>query len=207
MIRRIVCLLTLGVLTAVGCHAQKNAYLRKLTDGIRQIRQAKASRETLNKTVIEWSATGCPKLTLMDDIERSREHEFRGQDANKFKMNQVVTYVYSRQNTGMVSKGDYFSSTEKDVFYSAIEKNIRKGQTASYTLTGHVGEQEFVFAAFNPTTKFNATVNGQKATPSGDGTLSIILPRVEKQDTIRFSIANESDTDESFVILNHNPQK
>ena len=128
---------------------------------------------------------------------------------NLFKMNQVITHVYRRQNTGMTSKGDYFNSTEKDIFYSAIEKNVKKKCTVSYTLTGHVGEQEFVFVSYNANTLFSVKVNDTSAQPvSGKkGVLYLKLPRVKKEDKIVFSISNNSNSNESFVIMNHNPQK
>lgn len=203
-------LLILGAwLLGVACNAQVDPHLIKMVEGLITIRNAKASSEALNKAVIDWSASGCPKITLMDDIKRDQNNEYRGNSANKFKMNQVVTHVYSRQNIGMVSKGDYFNSTEKDVYYSAIEKTIKKGCKATFTLTGHIGVQEFVFIAFNPQTRFSAVVNGKpaKSVLGKAGILSIKIPRVKKEDKISFSISNESDLNESFVILNHNPQK
>ena len=201
--------MTIGLLTSIGGYAQENAHLRKLTEGLLQLRKAKASNEALNKTVLEWSASGCPKITLMDEIKRDEANEYRGNGVNKFKMNQVVTHVYNRQNTGMVSKGDYFNSNEKDVYYSAIEKTVRKKATVTYTLTGHRGVQEFVFISFNPKTKFSAKINGKPAqsVPGKEGLLWIKLPQVNEKDTISFSITNESSSNESFVILNHNPQK
>ena len=105
------------------CHAQEDAYIVKMVDDLMAIRNAKASSDALNKTVIDWSMSSSPKITLMDEIKRDSENEYQGKSANKFKINQVVTHVYSRQNTGMVSKGDYFNSTEKDIYYSAIEKS------------------------------------------------------------------------------------
>lgn len=195
------------MLAGVEGYAQENEHLKKLTEGVLQIRTSKASSDALNKTVAQWSAVDSPKMTLMDEIEADREHEFRGDGANRFKMNQVVTYVYGRQNTAMVSKGDYFNSTEKDILYSAIEKNVKKGATVTYTLTGHIGEQEFVFVAYNPNTRFTASVNGTKATPKAGGVQSIKIRKVEKNDKITFSIKNDSQQNESFVILNYNPQK
>lgn len=200
-----VLLLIVG-LAAMGCYAQNDAYLKKLTEDLIVIRKAKSSDAALNKAVLEWSASDSPKITLMDDIQRDKEHEFRGSGANKFKMNQVVTHVYSRQNTGMVSKGDYFNSTEKDIYYSAIEKNVKAMSKVEYTLAGHVGIQEFVFVSFNPGTRFTVTVNGKSA-QSEQGIASVVLPRLRETDKILFSISNESGDNESFVILNHNPQK
>ena len=207
MKRNKVLILVLGLLTSVGSYAQEDPHLQKLTNGLLQLRQAKSSDKVLNETVIDWSASGCPKLTLMDEIKRDESNEFRGKGANKFKVNQVVTHVYNRQNTGMVSKGDYFNSTEKDVFYSAIEKTVKKGCTVTYTLTGHIGEQEFVFVAFNPNAKFTAMVNNKQAAPANKSVQHLKIGRVKATDKIVFSITNNSSSNESFVILNHNPQK
>ena len=198
-----------GLMVANSSKAQEDVNLKEMAGEILAIRKAKASDKILNETVIKWSASGKPKITLMDEIHRDKDNEFRGDGANKFKMNQIVTHVYGRQNTGMVSKGDYFNSTEKDVFYSAIEKSIKGGCKVEYTLTGHVGTQEFVFMAYNPHTEFGAIVNGHPARPveGQKGLLYIKLPKVKKEDKIVFSIFNKSEHNESFVILNHNPQK
>lgn len=202
-------LIAISLLTCFSSYAQEDTHLKKMTDDLVALRKAKSSNAALNKAVIDWSASGSPKITLMDEIKHDQKNEYRGKDAHKFKMNQIVTHVYNRQNIGMASKGDFFNSTEKDVFYSAIEKNIKKGCTATYTLTGHIGVQEFVFMAYNPKTKFSAVVNGKAAHPVSDkvGVLYIKLPKVKKDDEITFSVTNKSNSGESFVILNHNPQK
>ena len=191
------------------CYAQEDETLKNMVGDLIAIRAAKASDKILNETVVKWSASGRPKITLMDEIQRDKNNEYRGNGANRFKVNQMVTHVYGRQNTGMVSKGDYFNSTEKDVFYSAIEKSVKGKSKVEYTLTGHIGIQEFVFMAFNPSSKFSASVNGKPAKPIDGqrGTLYIKLSKLKKEDIIVFSISNESGTNESFVILNHNPQK
>ena len=206
--RKVFFLMTIVLLACMSSLAQEDAHLEKLTDDLILLRK-EASNDALNKAILAWSASGCPKITLMDEIKRDENNEYRGSCANKFKMNQLVTYVYNRQNTEMVSKGDYFNSTEKDIYYSAIEKTIKKGCTVSYTITGHLGEQEFVFISYHPNTKFSAKVNGKtaKPLPQKRGVLSVKLTKVEKDEKITFSITNNSNANESFVILNHNPQK
>ena len=209
MIKKSYFVLFLGMLPFLTGYAQEDAYLQKLTEGVVQLREAKSSSEVLNKTVLEWSASGCPKITLMDEIRRDPDNEYRGSGVNKFKMNQVVTHVYNRQNIGMVSRDVYFNSMEKDIFYSAIEKTIKKKRTVTYTLTGHGGAQEFVFVVYDPKASFSVEVNGQPALPVSGmvGVLSVKLPKVKKEDKLMFSITNDSSSYESFVILNHNPQE
>lgn len=207
MNKRLVLLMATGLLLCIGGYAQEDAYLKKLKEDLLQLRKAKSSSKVLNKTVLDWSASECPKITLMDEVKRDEMNEYRGNEANKFKMNQVVTYVYKRQNTGMVSKGDYFNSTEKDVYYSAVEKTVKKGCTVTYTLTGHNGSQEFVFMPFNSKTQFTAVVNGKKAERMAEGFQVVKIGRVKADEEIVFSIKNESSSNESFVILNYNPQK
>lgn len=201
--------LLMGIITSLSCFAQEDAHLKKLTKDLVQLRKANSSDKALNKIVLSWSAKGCPKITLMDEIKRDDYNEHRGEGSNKFKINQIVTHVYNRQNTGMASKGDYINSTEKDVHYSAIEKTIKGKCTVTYRLTGHSGEQEFIFMSFKPNTEFTAKVNDIPVNPVTGmaGVYSVKLPTVSKESMIVFSITNNSNTNESFVILNHNPQK
>ncbi len=207
MRKRILITLVAGLLACIGSYAQEDAHLVKLTNGVKQLRKAKSSADALNKTVIDWSASDCPKITLMDEVKRDADNEYRGKGANKFRLNQVVTYVYNRQNVGLVSKGDFFNSTEKNVYYSAIEKNVKKDATVTYTITDHAGRQEFVFIPYNPKTKFKATVNGLPAKSVGDGVQYIKTSRVSRIERIVLTITNLSSSQESFVILNHNPQR
>ena len=202
-------LLILGLLSGVQSFAQKDTYLMKLTDGVKSIRQAKSSKDVLQKTLVDWSMKDMPKLTLMDEIN-THANECTGRGVNHFKMNQLITYVYERQNVIVKSKDEYFNSTEPGIYYSAIEKSIPKGKTVTYTIKNHKGPQEFVFLAYNPKTQYTATVNGQKAEPQGDGVQYIRLDNVNVRDEIKVSISSASSNGgkyDSFVILNHNPQK
>lgn len=195
----------------VPSHAQSiaNEHLKKMTEDVKTIRKKKASKDILNKTVLNWSANGMPKITLMDEIKRD-PGEYHGKGIFKFKLNQLVSYVYGRQNTNMVSKGDYFNSNEKNVHYSAIEKTVMRGHTVTYKITGHAGKQEFVFVSFSLKPELTVSVNGVSAKYLGEGVWTTSLELVKAQDTITLSItlsSNASSTYESFVILNHNPQK
>lgn len=194
---------------SVCCFAQEDPHLKKMTDDLIALRKTKVDSNARGKVVLNWSASKSPKITLMDNLESDKKNEYLGRDANKFKVNQVVTDVYNRQNVGMTSKGIYFGSTEKGVFYSAVEKNVKRGCTAKYTLTGHIGTQEFVFVTFNPKANFSIVVNNKPAKPIAgkEGVYSLKLPNVKASDNIVISITNNSGSNESFVIIIHNPQK
>ena len=199
----------IAICPAIRSMAQADSHLAKLANDIISLQRKTSNKARLNQLVLNWSESSMPKITLMDDIGRAA-NEYRGADANRFKMNQLVTFVYDRQNKGMVSKGDYFNSTEQGVHYSAIEKTVSKGKTVTYTLTGHSGLQEFLFIPFNPNALFTATVNGEKAKKKENGVQYISLPNITKQDTITFTITydnNNAAAFESFVIVNYNPQK
>lgn len=209
-VKVLLCIITIWLCYA-PCRAQSivDTHLHKMTEDVKTIRKKKASKDILNKTVLNWSANGMPKITLMDEIKRD-DGEYRGKDVYKFKMNQLVYHVHDRQNTKMVSKGDYFNSNEKNVFYSVIEKTVKRGQTVTYRITGHAGKQEFVFIAFNPKSQLTARVNNVPAKYLEDGVWAIALDKVKAGDTITLSVsldAKNAAQYESFVILNHNPQK
>ncbi len=207
--KRIILFLLLTALCLQGPSAQEASHLSSLVKDVIALRKTKVSKTALNQTVLRWSEAGKPKITLMDEIGRAAD-EYRGAGANKFKMNQVVTFVYDRQNRGLVSKGEFFNSTEKGIFYSAIEKTVPRGKTVSYTLTSHLGPQEFAFIPFNPKARYSVAVNDKSSTPDNEGIVLISLGRVALQDSITFSISLAPDNvaeQESFTILNYNPQK
>lgn len=207
MTRHIFLFIVMSVCFLCG-HAQEDAYLRTMTTDLVGLRSKKASESALKKLVINWSASNSPKLAIMDDIRFDRSAEYRGSGANMFKVNQLITQVRKRQNPQMVSRGEFFNSTERGVFYSAIEKTIKGGCTARYTLTGHIGRQEFVLMSFNPKSRFKATVNGREARETDvPGVMTVDVGKVRREDKIVITISNLSSGNESFVILNHNPQK
>jgi len=193
--------------TCFSSHAQVDSHLRKLAEGLFEIRKEKSSDKVLKKMATAWSSSQNPKIALMDDIKCDSQNEYQGKTVNRFKVNKLVARVYSSQNTGVYSKGEYFNSTERDIYYSAIEKTIKKKKTVTYRLTGHIGKQEFFVVPYHADTKFVITVNGKLATVGPDGEQYFVLPNVSKNDIMVFSITNQSNIDESFVILNHNPQK
>lgn len=194
------------------CEAQQDSHLRELTAQVVSLRGAnKKGRELVAEKMVKSSE----KIVLMDEI-RPDDNEFVGRNAFLFLLNPVVANVYSHQHAMLVSKGEYYNSTEKGIHYSAIEKSVQLGKTVSYQITGHIGNQEYVILSFHPDSKFKVSVklNGNMKCQSGEvkGQWSFTLPQVKARDTMTLQISSlpskkNKASFESFAILNHNPQK
>lgn len=211
MLKRLLMIISMCSLCSL-CEAQQDAHLRELTKQVISLRGAnKKSRENL----AEKMGKSPIKIVLMDEI-RQDANEYVGKDAFLFWLNQIVANVYSHQHVMLVSKGEYYNSTEKGIYYSAIEKSVQSGKTVSYQITGHIGNQEYVILSFHPDSKFRVSVklNGSMKIQSGEikGQWSFTLPQVKVRDMMTLQITSLSPTKnknafESFAILNFNPQK
>ena len=202
----------------MASQAQEQAgnYLLDIAKVVKELR--KSNNSTRNSAITTLSAG--QKLTLMDEIkwagdEEEKANEVKGAKGNRFKLNQVVAYVYKKQNHMLESKGDMLNGNEKDIHYSLIEKSIKRGGKATYQLKGRSGDQDFVFVPYNPKSIFVVTmyVDGKKVDrKEGSDACQIHLDGLSRRQTITFSInylddkANK-DAIESFAILNYNQQK
>lgn len=207
------CLILALFASQLTLSAQTDAYLRELTQQVVGLRVPLTNKAKRNKAVLELSAPGKPKITLMDDAA-THANEYKAKHSQRFLLNKVVIYAHERQNTGLSSKGEYFNSQETGVHYSAVEKCIPRGKTVSYTLTGHAGQQEFSVISFNPKTKFQVTVRRNSDAPivkdAANGCVSLVAGKASRTDELTISVSNLSTNKEdydAFVILNHNPQK
>ena len=209
-------LLSFMFFMASQAQEQAGNYLLDIAKVVKELR--KSNNSTRNSAITTLSAG--QKLTLMDEIkwagdEEEKANEVKGAKGNRFKLNQVVAYVYKKQNHMLESKGDMLNGNEKDIHYSLIEKSIKRGGKATYQLKGRSGDQDFVFVPYNPKSIFVVTmyVEGKKVDrKEGADTCQIHLDGLSRRQTITFSInylddkANK-DAIESFAILNYNQQK
>ena len=211
-------LLTVAIFMASYAQAQTDSYLQNIAKVVKELR--KSNNTTRNSVIATLSADQKPKVTLMDEIkwagdEEEKANEVKGAKGNRFKLNQVVAYVYKKQNHQLESKSEMLNGNEKDIHYSIIEKSVKRGGKVTYQIKGRSGEQDFVFVPFNPKSKFVVTmyVDGTKVDrKEGSDVCQIHLSRLSNRQTIIFSInyledkANK-DLVESFAILNYNQQK
>ena len=209
-------LLSFTFFMASPAQEQTDNYLQDIAKVVKELR--KSNNSTRNSAITTLSAG--QKLTLMDEIkwagdEEEKANEVKGAKGNRFKLNQVVAYVYKKQNHMLESKGDMLNGNEKDIHYSLIEKSIKRGGKATYQLKGRSGDQDFVFVPYNAKSIFVVTmyVDGKKVDrKEGPDACQIHLDGLSRRQTITFSInylddkANK-DAIESFAILNYNQQK
>ncbi len=216
--RLLITLLCMTFLTGIQAQEQTNSYLQDIAKAVKELR--KGNNSTRNSVIARLSGDDKRKVTLMDEIrwagdKEEKANEVKGAKGNRFKLNQVVAYVYKKQNHLLESKSDMLNGNEKDIHYSLIEKSVKRGKKVTYMLSGRSGEQDFVFIPFNPKSKYVVTmyVDG-RAVDRKEGTdeSQIHLSRISNRQTIAFSInyledkANKDDV-ESFAILNYNQQK
>ena len=203
----------LTLLLCMGVQAQENQYLRDLTEAVKGLR--KGNDKVRKQFETSLSSSDKPKISLMDDI-KSEGDEFKGNNANQFRLNQAVVNAYDRQNHTLISKdGGMLSSNERGIYYSAIEKSIKKGGTFKCSFTGHIGKQEVSVISYHPTAKFKVIVSDgwhNLVTKEGVGNVSVESYRVLSNNTVTITIeyigdSSNRDSFDSFAIVNYNPQK
>lgn len=210
---RKILLIMLTLLLCLGAQAQENQYLRDLTEAVKELR--KGSDKVRKQFEASLSSSGKPKISLMDDV-KSEGDEFKGNDANQFRLNQAIVNVYDKQNQTLMSKDDgMLSSKELGIYYSAIEKSIKKGGTIKCNFTGHIGKQEVSVISYHPTAKFKVTISDgwhNPVTKEGVGTVNVESYKVLRNNTVTITIeyigdSSNKDSFDSFAIVNYNPQK
>ena len=210
--------LLLTMLLSVGCvlvQAQTDSYLYEISKIVKEMR--KDNNSVRNSAISRLSAASKPKVTLMDEIkwagsEEEKTNEVKGVKGNRFKLNQVITYVYKKQNHLLESKGDMLNGNEMDIHYSVIEKSAKRGSNVTYMIKGREGMQTFFIIPHNPNSKYEVYMQGKCYKANDDGDCHIPSFMVPRGQVITFSIcylddkANK-DLIESFAILNYNPQR
>ncbi len=216
--RLIFTLLSFAVFMVSQAQEQTDNYLQEIAKVVKELR--KSNNSTRNSAIVTLSAEQKPKVTLMDEVkwagdEEEKANEVKGAKGNRFKLNQVVAYVYKKQNHLLESKNEMLNGNEKDIHYSLIEKSVKRGGKVTYQLKGRSGDQDFMFVPYNAKSIYVVTmyVDGKKVDrKEGSDACQIHLDGLSRRQTITFSInylddkANK-DLVESFAILNYNQQK
>ena len=210
----------LAVVFTSALHAQKQNgnYLEDILKVVTSLRSGNNS--VRSAAVDNLSAEGKPKITLMDELKlvgtaSEKANEVKGAKGNRFKLNQVVAYVYKSQNIQLESKSNMLNGNEVGINYSLIEKSVKKGGKVTYQLVGRNGKQDFVIVPYNDKTTYKVSVGMVGESTVGKEVTNVYrvsLPYASRKRPILISIEyldvkSNKDAVESFAILNYNPQK
>lgn len=202
----------------VQAQEQMDNYLQDIVKVVKELR--KDNNSVRNSAITALSANGKPKITLMDEIKlvgnnNEKANEIKGAKGNFFKLNQVVAYIYKKQNHQLESKSNMLNGNEVGINYSVIEKSIKRGGMVTYQIKGRMGKQEFAFVPYHPNTKYQVTVSidgKDEISRTANDVCYIPLKRVYHNQAIYITVGyledkSNKDAVESFAILNFNPQK
>jgi len=202
----------------IQAQEQMDNYLQDVVKAVKELR--KNNNSVRNSAITTLSANGKPKITLMDEIklvgnDHEKANEIKGAKGNFFKLNQVIAYIYKKQNHQLESKSNMLNGNEVGINYSAIEKSVKRGGMVTYQIKGRMGRQEFVFVPYHSNTKYQVTISvdgGEDISRVATDVCQIPLKRVYRNQAIYISIGylddkSNKDDVESFAILNYNPQK
>jgi hypothetical protein len=150
-------------------------------------------------------------ITLMDEL-RDAKNDCTITGKNRFSVNLIVNEL-KRGNRVQASDKELLSGTDSRFAYSLYEKGIKKGATATYTLTGRSGQQCFVIVPYSTSQAYTSELQiGTRLSVSPQKDKSGITyyvisakdgPKPGESITLKISNKN-TQTAASFVVINHN---
>lgn len=168
-----------------------------------------------NLTKVQRQLSNDYQWTMMDEIDIDREGECTTKDSvATFGIN-ALGFRISKYHGGVVNAGGRFNNGQDARYnYSFIEITVKKGRSVSYDITGREGYQLFAIvpyhqdAAYEVSAKKGSSNFGTTEGRQDNGVQFLTLnERVNRNDTFTLTIKNNSDQNQSFVIINHNTRK
>lgn len=171
-------------------------------------------RQQSNLTKVQRELNNDYLWTMMDEIDIDREGECTTQESvATFGMN-ALGFRISKYHGGVVNAGGRFNNGQDARYnYSFIEITVKKGRSVSYDITGREGQQLFAVVPYHQDADFQVSVKKDGADfgtaehhESGVQYLTL-RERVTRPDHFTLTIKNNSQQNQSFVIINHNSRK
>ncbi len=150
------------------------------------------------------------KWTLMDELEIDRNGECTIDDqVETFGLNNLAYELILNKEGITNSRGNFRNGQDTRYNYSLIEITVKKGAIVNYDITGREGDQLFAIIPYKSNSNFDASISmdGKNigSIETIDGVKYIISNiKVKNSDKFKLTIKNNSQSNMSFVVLNHN---
>lgn len=198
-------LLILCLLTPL-CASAQNSELNTLADIVASL---KGGEKAYNQAVATLAKD---KLwTPMDELTVAAGVECRASDrVPGFRLNSALTNAENK-NRYQTTTANHLNGADSRFNYSLIEKTLKAGKSASYSLHQRWGEQTFLiipYAGKSAGISATAAADGHPftATQLANGVIRLTGNAV-KDKPLTISIKNASAQNASYVIINYNSRK
>ena len=216
-IRKVVSVILFGLLAVVPAAAQSvldnlaDSETAKLRDAVLLLRSN--SRKNWDKAQNVLSSR-INAITLMDELkDASNDCVLVGSQVQSLGVNRMINELKRGrrvQNTGK----DLLDGADPRFKYSIYEKGVKKGRTATYTMTGRSGEQVFLIVPYKSTQNYSVTLRigesrlVQPLQKDKDGITYFHISKSDgprQQEKLYLRISNKEQSENaSFVVINHN---
>lgn len=199
-------LITILFLSSICAYSQ-DIELNRLTDIVKSLQSGgeEAYKAAIAKLAVDkmW--------TPMDEVGIDKAVECKVSDrVPGFKLNSAMTNAENIERY-QTTTGNHLNGADSRYNYSLIEKTLKAGKTASFSLPKRWGKQTLIIIPFSgENAKLSASaVSGDQTfvtTPMGNGAIKLTGIAL-KEKPITLTVTNGSLSNISYVILNHNSRK
>lgn len=196
-------MLLMLMLCAANANAQ-DTRLNRLTDMVKSL---KTGGEKAYKEAVAGLASD-KYWTPMDELGINKDAECRASDRTPgFRLNSVLTNAENKERY-QTTTANHLNGADSRYAYSLFEKTLKAGATVSYRLPGRWGEQTFIIIPYSDGISASVSSAGRKFPSSSLGNGIIKLTgKAEKGEPVIVELKNNSASNISYVIINHNSRK
>lgn len=206
--------ITLSTLSSFGqipLDKKQDSVTCKLMDAVLILRQDNKQSWISAQTELQKIA---PLFTLMNELQdRQNDCALIGTDVESFGVNRMVTEL---KKAGIVQDPirELLDGSDTRYNYSLFEKGIKKGSTATYTMTGRSGRQVFLIVPYSVNQPYavelrnnDGTIHPATGKDANGITYFLISTQYgpESGEPLTLKISNrDPNKNATFVIINHN---
>lgn len=200
-------LISISILLLAFSVSAQDTELNKLTDIVKSLQTG--GEKAYNSAIAKLAAD--KNWTPMDEIGFDRNIECKASErVPGFKLNSVLTNAENKERY-QTTTGNHINGADSRFNYSLFEKTLKPGKTAVFSLPERWGEQTIIILPYQgETAKVSATAssgtNNFTVTSIGNGAVKLTGKAVKGQ-TLTLKVSNGSESNISYVILNHNSRK